>query len=131
MGLLLYAFGIIGLLAAAAFLEFNISIFNLTNLIFIVVVVLVLTIMMALVASINQGAAPLSRRSIPIDQFEHMRSIAGGIATIVLSYQFFIRIDPLEGLVTSLLAILLTSLWLISLSWLFGGILGVRELRQE
>lgn len=131
-GGLLFILGVIGILATFAFTELNIGLLVATDGRLLIAAAVVLWLILGAVSTINDGSSPFSVNDEPGIWFEFLRAIFGLLLIGVISYEiYWTNSDLIEGLVFTFAGAALVGMWLIGISWMFGGIIGVyRNLKR-
>lgn len=131
-GLILFIIGIIGITMIYLIQGYELSILDVTNSIFIVAIALFIWFGLTIIGAVNEGEDPLVGEIGPEANSEAVKFSAGLGLTAVLVIQIFIGSQgPVEIIVLYLFATMMTSMWLIALAWMFGGLSGLIRLRRE
>lgn len=131
-GVLLF---IIGLLAAGIGIywqDSSLSIFDLGNTVIWVAIALLIWIGLELVGIVNEGDTPLYAAEMPNREVEFLKLAGGSVIFVAFGFQIYLdKTNVVDLLTVSIISAVITGMWLIGLSWFFGGLSGLLKLRKE
>lgn len=125
-GVLLLVVGFGGVILAIALSNYQLTVVDLTNVAWYLAGAAALWVLLSIVESVDSGEDLLMGHSDPVPLAAWMKFIFGIIVTAVIGYNLIWENSSIiNGIATSLLAAIITGMWLFGIAWMLGGLSGL------
>ena len=132
-GMLLFVIGFLGLGVIMVVEEsaLSVSLVDLGNVLYIVLIALIGWFLMSVVRVVNVGETPMYGDE-PTILSESLKIGSGLLILALVVYEFMWKGNPaIDFIVVSFLGAVVTGIWLLGLSWLFGGLSGLVRVHRS